>query len=137
MRSMVEGPLMTDPRQLRRNMSPAERRLWNHLRTRPGELKFRRQHPIGPYRLDFFCHAAGVAIEVDGASYDMGNRPARDERRDTWVGTQGIKTLRFVATDIRDHLEAVITQILEECAARPPPTGSAGPPPPEIRGRRK
>ena len=104
---------------------------------RPGGFKFRRQHPIGPYSLDFFCHAGGVAIEVDGVSHDMGDNPVRDERRDAALAAQGIKTLRFPAADVRDHLEAVLIRIFEECAARAPSTGSAGPSPPGIRGRRR
>ena len=118
-------------------MSPAERRLWAVLRMRPGEFKFRKQHPCGPCTLDFFCHASALGIEVDGASHDMGSNPARDERRDRWVAARGIKTLRFVATDIRDHLEAVVTQIVEECASRCPSTGFAGPPPLQKQGRKE
>ena len=122
-------------RELRRTMLPAERRLWAVLRTRPGGYKFRKQHPCEPYTLDFFCHAVALAIEIDGASHDMGDNPARDARRDVWLADRGIRTLRFLATDIRDHLEAVTIQIVEECAARAPSPGSAGPPPPENRGR--
>ncbi len=123
-------------RELRRTMSPAERRLWAVLRSRPGGFKFRKQHPCDPYTLDFFCHAAALAVEVDGAGHDMGDNPARDVRRDRWIAARGVKTLRFLATDVRDHLEAVVAQIVEECAARSPSTGSAGPPPPENRGRK-
>ena len=123
-------------RQLRRNMSPAERRLWAILRTRPGGFKLRKQHPNDPFTLDFSCHEAGLAIEIDGASHDMGDNPAKDERRDEALASEGIKTLRFIAADIRDELETVITRIVEECAARSPSTSFAGPPPPENRGRR-
>jgi very-short-patch-repair endonuclease len=68
-------------RRLRRSMSPPEIALWQYLRARPAGLKFRRQHPIGPYDLDFYCRSAGVAIEVDGDVYDMGENPERDARR--------------------------------------------------------
>jgi very-short-patch-repair endonuclease len=125
-------------RQLRCTMSPPEARLWQLLRARPGGHKFRRQHRADPYILDFYCHAAGLAIEVDGASHDMGGNPMRDERRDLFFAARGIKTLRFLATDIRDHLEAVSTQILEECAARTPLHHAPhGPPPPGIRRRKE
>jgi len=117
-------------------MSPAERRLWAVLRTRPGGFKFRNQHPCDPYTLDFFCHAAALAIEVDGASHDMGNNPARDERRDAWLAARGIRTLRFLATDVRDNLEGVVAQIEEECGSRSPSTGFAGPPPLQKQGRK-
>jgi very-short-patch-repair endonuclease len=122
-------------RTLRRNMSPAERRLWAVLRKRPRGFKFRSQHPCDPYTLDFYCYAAALAIEIDGSSHDMGDNPRRDERRDLLLASRGIKTLRFLATDVRDHLEAVLTQILEECASRSPSTGFAGPPPLQRQGR--
>jgi very-short-patch-repair endonuclease len=132
---------MSDPQRariLRRNMSPAERRLWRQLRTRPGGFKFRSQHPNGSYTLDFFCHSAALAIEIDGVSHDMGGNPARDEQRDAVLAAKGVKTLRFLATDIRDHLEGVIARIVEECVARCPlHHASHGPPPPEIRGRKR
>jgi very-short-patch-repair endonuclease len=101
-------------------MSPPEAALWTYLRTRPGGLKFRRQHPIGPYDLDFFCRSAAVAIEVDGNAHDMGDRPRRDERRDEWVASQGIVTLRFLAADVLRHLDAVAAQIESVCVSRNP-----------------
>jgi very-short-patch-repair endonuclease len=68
-------------RDLRRAMTPPERRLWNALKQRPDGFKFRRQHEHGPYYLDFFCHEAAVAVEVDGFAHDVGMNPQRDERR--------------------------------------------------------
>jgi very-short-patch-repair endonuclease len=103
-------------------MSPPEAALWQYLRTRPGGFKFRRQHPLGPYDLDFFCRSAAVAIEVDGDAHDMGDRPQRDERRDAWVVAQGILTLRFLAADVLKNLEAVAIQIESVCASRAPPS---------------
>jgi very-short-patch-repair endonuclease len=66
-------------REFRRKLSLPEKLLW--VRIRRNELNFRRQHPIGEYVLDFYCSAAKLAIEVDGAAHDFGNRPERDERR--------------------------------------------------------
>ena len=68
-------------RSLRKEMTPPERRLWNVLKHRPSGLKFRRQHPLGPYVLDFFCHEAALAIEIDGLAHDLGDNPDRDHRR--------------------------------------------------------
>ena len=62
-------------RKLRRAMSPPEAILWNVLRTRPADLTFRRQHPVGRYILDFYCPGARLAIEEDGVGHDMGDRP--------------------------------------------------------------
>ncbi|HEV7658906.1 MAG TPA: endonuclease domain-containing protein [Allosphingosinicella sp.] len=102
-------------------MSPPVARLWQLLRTRPDGHKFRRQHRAAPYTLDFYCHAAALAIEVDGASHDMGDNPRRDERGDAWMTARWVRTLRFLATDIRDNLEGVAALILDECASRSPP----------------
>ncbi|MEO6255711.1 MAG: endonuclease domain-containing protein [Sphingomicrobium sp.] len=107
-------------RQLRKAMTPPERRLWNVLRLRPGGFKFRRQHPFGPYILDFFCYESALCVEIDGMSHEMGSNPERDRRRDDWLISQGIRTLRIRATDVRDNLEAVITLIVEECRERTP-----------------
>ncbi len=122
-------------RQLRKTMTPPERRLWNALRLRPGGFKFRRQHPFGPFTLDFFCCESAVCVEIDGIAHELGSNPRRDARRDDWLVEQGVKTLRIRATDVRDNLEGVVTLIVEECCRRSPSTSSAGPPPLEIEGR--
>src|SRR5690349_15422967 len=87
-------------RRLRKEMSLPERLLWRELRGKPMELKFRRQHPVGPYVLDFYCPAAKLAIEVDGIAHDMGERPLRDEPRDEFIRAQGIEVVRVPATDV-------------------------------------
>jgi very-short-patch-repair endonuclease len=117
-------------------MTPPERRLWNALRLRPDGFKFRRQHPLGHYTLDFFCHEAALCVEIDGFAHELGSNPQRDQRRDAWLASQGVHTLRIAATNVRDNLEGVIEQILEGCRQRSPSTSSAGPPPLEIEGRR-
>ena len=128
-------------RSLRRRMTPPERRLWNVLKGRPEGFKFRRQHPLGPYVLDFFCHETALAIEVDGLAHELGSNPPRDIRRDAWVAEQGIRTLRFRATDMRDNLEGVLISIVEESLRRSPreecpSTASGGPPPLQMQGRK-
>ena len=123
-------------RQLRKRMTPPERRLWNALRLRPSGFKFRRQHPLGCYTLDFFCYEAALCVEVDGLAHELGANPQRDIRRDDWLAAQGIQTLRIAATDVRDNLEGVIALIIERCGERSPSTSSAGPPPLEIEGRK-
>ena len=113
-------------RPLRRSLTPPEARLWIALRAWPGGLKFRRQHPAGPFVLDFYCDAAALAIEVDGAAHDAGDNPARDQRRDAWLGRQGISVLRIPAEDVRRRLEDVIETILAVARTRlpsPPPQG--------------
>ena len=111
---------MSNASDLRKRMTPPELRLWNALRTRPDGFKFRRQHAVDPYVLDFFCHEAALAVEVDGMAHSMGDRPNRDGRRDIWLAEQGIRTLRYAAIDIRDNLEGVVVQIVKHARARAP-----------------
>ena len=108
-------------RKLRKRMSPSEIRLWRVLRLRQQGLQFRRQHPFGPFVLDFFCKAAGVAIEVDGFSHELGDNPQRDERRDRWIRAQGVETIRVSADDVRTNLEGVVIHIINRCVERTPP----------------
>jgi very-short-patch-repair endonuclease len=110
-------------------MTPPELRLWNILRTSPEGFKFRRQHPIGPYVLDFFCSAAALAIEVDGEAHAMGNNPQRDIKRDSWCAARGVKTLRFAAKDLLHEDAAVVAAILDVCRERSPSTASRSPSP--------
>ncbi len=106
--------------QLRREMTLPEVVLWERLR-RGGlaDLKFRRQHPIGPYVLDFYCASARLCVEVDGLAHDSVQQAERDQRRTSWLERQNIRVLRVVAADIlRDSsLSGVLEAILE--AARP------------------
>jgi very-short-patch-repair endonuclease len=91
---------------LRRKLSVPEARLWNRLRWRaPGKPVFRRQHPIGPYVLDFYCAKARLAVEIDGASHDMGDRPQRDMRRDAWLERQGITVVHIAANDLTREID--------------------------------
>ncbi len=88
--------------ELRRTLSPPEVLLWSRLRQRaPGKPVFRRQHPIGPYVLDFYCAKARLAVELDGMSHDMGDRSERDRRRDAWLKTHGITVLRIPVGDLK------------------------------------
>ncbi len=94
-------------RNIRRRMTLPEVKLWLILRTRPEGVRFRRQHPIGPYVLDFYSAEAKLAIEIDGIVHDMGDRPARDMVRDAWLAGQGIETIRIAANDVLANAEAV------------------------------
>ena len=87
-----------------------------------------------PYTLDFYCREAAVAIEVDGDAHDMGDNPARDERRDAWLAGRGIRTLRFLAADVLHEVEAVVAQIVDVCASRAPPPSFGRSPSPRKRG---
>jgi very-short-patch-repair endonuclease len=77
--------------------------LWKALRGRRLEgLKFRRQHPLGPYILDFYCPDVGLAVELDGETHDDPVRRARDRARDQWLREQQIRVLRISAMDVLD-----------------------------------
>jgi very-short-patch-repair endonuclease len=103
--------------------------LWRVLRARPGGFKFRRQHPAGRYVLDFYCEAAGLAVEVDGQAHERGTAPAFDAERDLWLRNAGIRTLRIPAVEVLADTEAVVLAIVEQCRARPLHRPSGGPPP--------
>jgi very-short-patch-repair endonuclease len=111
----MRGPIVTfkRARKLRRDMSLPEVVLWQELRRRQWTLRFRRQHPVGPYILDFYCPEAQLAIEVDGFVHDLPDQAAHDMRRDAWLREQGIRVLRFAAVDVlKDReLEGVLTLI--------------------------
>jgi len=95
---------------LRREMSLPEVLLWQRLKSRPNGLKFRRQHPAGPYVLDFYCHEARLIVEVDGFAHDAGVRPERDEVRDAEFNEKGFQIVRIPASDVlRDPDEAAET----------------------------
>ncbi|AMO70859.1 endonuclease domain-containing protein [Sphingorhabdus sp. M41] len=99
-------------RQLRKTMSKPEVMLWQILRQRPTGIKFRRQHPIGCYILDFYCPSAKLGIEVDGMTHDMGCRPERDERRDWALSQKGVETIRISAQEVLDDPADVADRIL-------------------------
>ncbi len=130
---MAKRETIVKARRLRRAMTKPEIALWSVLRGRPSGLKFRRQHPIGPFVLDFYCPAAGVAIEVDGMAHEMGDNPRHDERRDRWLQQQGLHVLRMPAREVLGDLDAVLTAIVRRCAP-PLHQPAAGPPPHDMHG---
>lgn len=116
---MADGISYTRAKAFRRRMTPPEARLWVCLRaSRFRGYKIRRQHPIGPYILDFFCAAASLAIEVDGAQHDHPDRAAHDQRRTAWLGQQGIRVIRLRAADVRDELDGMLAFIAESLKQR-------------------
>ncbi|MGI8611412.1 MAG: endonuclease domain-containing protein [Sphingomicrobium sp.] len=116
-------------RSLRRALTLPEGLLWRALRRRPNNLKFRRQHPCGPYVLDFYCESARLGIEVDGIAHDMGDRPQRDASRDRWLTDNGIGVLRIPARHELDDLDAVVRQITAACGPLHHDASRRGPPP--------
>ena len=101
-------------RKLRRKLSLPEKLLW--VRLRGANTRFRRQHPVGPYVLDFYCAALKLAVEVDGAAHDLGDRPRRDEARTAWLKEHGMQVLRIPAVDVLADPDAVAEALLKLCS---------------------
>ncbi len=103
-------------RKLRKNMPPAEQRLWYFIRNKQlGDFRFRRQHSVGPYITDFACVEARLVIELDGDQHALGTAPARDEKRDAFMESDGWKALRFWNRDVYENIDGVLESILDAC----------------------
>lgn len=101
----------TKARQLRKNMTEAERRLWKHLRLRHfGGHKFRRQQPIGKYIVDFVCLEKKLIIEVDGGQHT--EQGGYDLKRSTLLEKQGFRVLRFWDNQVLKEIEGVKETII-------------------------
>jgi very-short-patch-repair endonuclease len=97
--------------ELRQNATDAERRLWAMLRDRRlAGYKFRRQHPIGPYIVDFANTKYHLIIEADGGQH---NESTADLRRTAWLQKQGWRVIRFWNNDILANTEGVLNIVLE------------------------
>jgi very-short-patch-repair endonuclease len=119
-------------RKLRKEMTLPEVLLWQHFRQRPHGLKFRNQHGTGAYVLDFYCSDARLAIEVDGLAHDNPDRAEHDRRRDTWLASHGIETLRIPAREVLADATQAAQAIVDFTRARLPhhhPAAPGGPPP--------
>ena len=99
-------------KQLRRELTTEERRLWYLLRSRRFEnYKFRRQHPVGNYILDFACCEARLAVELDGGQHDENQE--YDHQRTLWLNQKGWHVIRFWNNELWNNEEAVLEKILE------------------------
>jgi very-short-patch-repair endonuclease len=97
-------------RELRKRMTEQEKVLWNHLRGRKQNgMYFRRQHPYGIYILDFYCFEENLVIEIDGKVHL--SRHDYDIERTEYLGSSGLKVLRFKNEDIVNRIEWVLNKI--------------------------
>jgi very-short-patch-repair endonuclease len=128
---MATRDIVETARRLRREMSPPEARLWMGLRGGRLGVKFRRQHPIGRYVLDFYCAELKLAVEVDGHGHDHPDVMRHDRARTAWLATQGIRVVRLAAGDVRAELEGVMGYLKRVCEEqslrRCPSTASRSP----------
>ncbi|MGH6909317.1 MAG: endonuclease domain-containing protein [Phenylobacterium sp.] len=109
-------------RELRRDDTDAEARLWSALRARRlGGWKWKRQVPWGPYFVDFLCVEAGLVVEVDGGQHS--DRVAYDERRTAYLARSGLQVLRFWNTAVLTNRDGVCMTILEACGGEHPGEG--------------
>ena len=100
-------------RQLRQTMTPAEHTLWQALRRRQlDNLAFRRQHPLGPFVVDFYCPTHRLIVELDGAVHDNEDVRLQDQARTTILTTHGYRLIRFRNEDVLTGLSAVLTRIV-------------------------
>ncbi len=103
-------------KQLRREMTPPERKLWKALRGEQLGVKFRRQHPIGPYIADFYSREAQLVVEVDGVAAHSGEEAFEyDRARDTYMESLGLRVMRIPASEVEHNLEGVRDAIKQAC----------------------
>jgi very-short-patch-repair endonuclease len=114
-------------RSLRANMTDAELRLWRALRRdQLNGFSFRKQHPIGPYTVDFYCSRLRLAVEVDGGQHAEQRKHA-DDRRTQWLAEKGVTVVRYWNNDVLSNLEGVLSDLvahvegLAHAAATPTP----------------
>jgi len=101
-------------KNLRKEMTPAEQKLWQHLRNRRlFELKFRRQHPVGRFILDFYCYEHPLIVEVDGGIHEL--QTERDQMPTEWLQQQGYRVIRFKNEEVISNIEGVLTGIARVC----------------------
>ncbi|UEM11876.1 endonuclease domain-containing protein [Bradyrhizobium barranii subsp. barranii] len=102
-------------KKLRANTTPHERMLWRALKDLPMDgSHFRRQTPIGPYVVDFFCPAKRLIIELDGGHHNEDETAARDHARQSWLENEGYRVIRFWNSEITSDLTAVLERIYVE-----------------------
>ncbi|CAD7337425.1 MULTISPECIES: endonuclease domain-containing protein [unclassified Sphingobium] len=115
---MRDSKSLNFAKQLRRDLTPAEARLWYNLRAkRFAGVKFRRQTVIGPYIADFTCRTAMLVIEVDGDTH--GSAIQYDAERTAFLEQQGWRVLRFTNADVLQNLEAVLSTIAQRLPPLP------------------
>ena len=117
--------LLQRARELRKDQTPAEQTLWECLRDRRFlNAKFRRQHHIGQFIADFYCHTARLVVELDGEIHD--SQKIEDASRDEWMQAHGLRVLRFGNSEVLDNLVGVLdlmAETLEPSPLAPLPQG--------------
>lgn len=104
-------------KSLRRTQTPAENRFWYYVRNRKMlGLKFRRQHPLGNFIADFYCHELKLVVEIDGSIHELDHIKEYDKERETQIKKLGLSVLRFSNTDVfynPDFVELTIKKFMD------------------------
>jgi len=109
-------------KELRQEMTPAEKILWEHLRNRQlGGFKFRRQAPMGAFIADFYCAECRLVIEIDGDIHDL--QVEQDKLRTEEIESFGYRVIRFRNTEVEHNIHSVLAKILEACRLPSPRMG--------------
>jgi very-short-patch-repair endonuclease len=116
--------IFENARSLKKVMTPSENLLWQNLRNRKvSNHKFRRQHPISNYIVDFYCHEAKLVIEVDGGIHFINDNPEYDKFRTLQLEEIGLKVIRFRNEEVLDNMSKVLTKIRKHLTPDPSPLG--------------
>lgn len=100
-------------KELRHSQTSSEKYLWQILRNRKIEgLKFRRQHPLGKFVVDFYCHEAKLVIELDGSVHEISEVKTYDKDRQETIEQLGLTVLRFTNDEIFNNLDSVVHKII-------------------------
>ena len=91
--------------KLRQNRTKEEIKLWEYLKTKPLGFKFRQQHPFGKYILDFYCHKAQLAIEIDGENHLEKEQKLKDKIRTEFVNEMGLQEMRITNHYVNNEFE--------------------------------
>lgn len=112
--------ILQHARDNRHPQTPAETKLWQLLRNHNLDgYKFRRQHPIGHYIVDFYCHETRLVVEIDGRSHD--EQIEYDAARTAWLEGQGCRVVRFTNEQVMRDVVMVAEAILAACREAPSP----------------
>jgi very-short-patch-repair endonuclease len=110
----ISKELKARAKAMRSNMTPAESKLWYHLRRNNlANFHFRRQQIIGSYIVDFYCHSAALVVELDGSGHL--DQVAYDQQRDETLVALSLSVLRFYNSDVNEDIDTVLEVILEHC----------------------
>ena len=117
-RHRIHPIILAHARELRHPQTLAEATIWRHLRNRNLEFKFRRQHPIERFIVDFSCAEVKLCIEIDGDTHLEQEQQEYDSARTEVLASIGCSVIRFANNDVRNNIDAVAQEILDICGER-------------------